>query len=356
MLGLPLAAPAAEWSLKPVVNLTTGYNSNIRLAASEHTPVWESTLAPAATFGVATLTDGLSADAGVNIRRFTGGTGQDSGSVLNREDYHLSTNAYHKTELNTLQLWINYTRDSTLDTQLDNGVITTGLATRESLVENPSWTSQLSPRMQMDLSLRNNTVRYRNGVGASNLVDYDYRTATASLSYQITPLTQGLLSGGYSSYLPANGFDSTTLSLLAGFGTSFSETLQATIQAGERQQDRHRDNKAGRRHHIGGLHGECDEEAGNRLHQRQPVTLLESRRQRGIARRHEFLDRMRLQVHGNDQAIPEDRIFAKPGDRERKRSAEPAKQDVFQGRPETYLEMGTRVVTVRRVPVCRYPL
>jgi hypothetical protein len=234
LLGMPLAASAAEWSAQPKVRLVTGYDDNFRLVSSDHTPVWETSLAPAITLGVATPTSGLSADAGLNIRRYTGGSGLDSGSVLNREDYHLNTDLYHQTLRNAFRLDVNYTRDSTLDSQLDNGVITTGLATREQLLEKPSWTSLLTPRTRMDLGLQNSTIRYTNGIGTTNLIDYDYRTATGSLSYQFTPLTQGLLSVGYSNYLPANGYDSTTYSLQAGFEVKFSETLTTSIQAGER--------------------------------------------------------------------------------------------------------------------------
>ncbi len=50
---------------------------------------------------------------------FSGGSGRESSSVLDREDYHLNTNAYHGTERNTFRGNINYTRDSTLDSELD---------------------------------------------------------------------------------------------------------------------------------------------------------------------------------------------------------------------------------------------
>lgn len=234
LLGMPLAASAAEWSARPEVSLITGHNDNVRLATSDYSSVWEASLAPAVTLGVATPTSGLSTDAGLKIRRYIGGSGLDSGSSLDREDYHLNTDLYHKTPRNTFRLAVNYTRDSTQESQLENGVISTGLATREKLLESPSWTSLLTPRTRLDLGLQNSTVRYSNAAGATRLVDYDYRTATGSLSYQFTPLTQGLLSGGYSSYLPDNGFDSTTLSLQAGFAVNLSETLQTSVQAGER--------------------------------------------------------------------------------------------------------------------------
>jgi hypothetical protein len=234
MLGMPVGASAAEWSAQPDIRLKTGHNDNIRLTSSEHTSVWETSLAPAVTLGVATPTSGLSADAGLNIRRFTGGSGLDSGNLLDREDYHLNTDLYHKTQISTFRLDVNYTRDSTLDSLLDSGVITTGMTTREKLLENPSWTSLLTPRTRLDLAAQNSTVRYRNGSGVSNLVDYVYRTASGSLSYQFTPLTQGTVSGGYNKYQPDTGYDSTTRSLQAGFAVNLSETLQTSVQAGER--------------------------------------------------------------------------------------------------------------------------
>jgi hypothetical protein len=119
-LAMPLSVQAAEWSAEPKISLRTGYNDNIRLKSADHDSVWETALSPSVKFGAAKETQGLFGDAGFSIRRFSGGSGRDSSSVLDREDYHLNTNAYHQTERNTFRGNINYTRDSTLDSALDD--------------------------------------------------------------------------------------------------------------------------------------------------------------------------------------------------------------------------------------------
>jgi hypothetical protein len=233
MLGIPLVAAAAEWSAEPKIRLITGYNDNIRLTSGGHDAVWESSLAPSIKLGVATETDGVSADGGFAIRRFTGGSGNDSGAMLNREDYHLNTSAFHKTETDNFGFNVNYTRDSTLDSELDQGIIASTRVTRNYLVAGPSWSSAITPLTRLDANYQAYVVSYGSTNGISNLVDYDYHAATGTLSHQLTPRSQGLLAVGYTRYLPDSDFKSSTLSLQAGVATSFNETLTASVQAGQ---------------------------------------------------------------------------------------------------------------------------
>jgi len=236
MLGIPLAAAAAEWSAKPQVKLTTGYDSNIRMTASRHDAVWESSLAPSIKLGVATETQGLTTDAGFAVRRFTGGSGNESGSLLNREDYHLNANAFHNSETTSLRFNVDYTRDSTLDSELDQGIISGIRVTRNYLAAGPSWYVMLTPLTRVDASYTASNIRYENDNNStSNLVDYDYHTASGSLSYRLTPRTQGLLAAGYTRYQPDSNFESSSLSLQAGAETAISETLTVSVRAGQRR-------------------------------------------------------------------------------------------------------------------------
>ena len=103
VLILSLPTQAAEWSAEPKIFLKTGYNDNIRLTTVSHDPVWETKLSPSVVFGVAKANQGLFGDAGFSIRRFAGGSGRESSRALDREDYHLRTNAYHQTRRNTFR-------------------------------------------------------------------------------------------------------------------------------------------------------------------------------------------------------------------------------------------------------------
>ena len=85
-LALPLSVEAAEWSVEPKISLKTGYNDNIRLTAQDHDSVWETALTPLVKFAVAEENRGLSGDARVSVRRFSGGNDRESSDILDRED------------------------------------------------------------------------------------------------------------------------------------------------------------------------------------------------------------------------------------------------------------------------------
>ena len=144
-LAMPMSVQAAEWTAEPKISLRTGYNDNIRLTAAAHDSVWETALSPSVKFGVAQENQGLSGDAGLAIRRFAGGSGRESNDVLDREDYHFNTDAWHNTLRDSFKANLDYTRDSTLDSELDQtGNVIEDRATRERFTLGPSWTRILT--------------------------------------------------------------------------------------------------------------------------------------------------------------------------------------------------------------------
>ena len=236
VLAMPMLAQAAEWSAEPKISLRTGFNDNIRMTDAAHDSVWETALSPSVKFGVAQENRGLSGDAGFAIRRFAGGSGRESSDVLDREDYHFNTDAWHNTLRDSFKANLDYTRDSSLDSELDQtGNVTEDRATRERFTLGPSWARTLNELTRLDLSYQFTNVDYTDDPGIANLVGYDYHVASASLVRQLTPRIQGTLSAGYSSFLPDTDFDSDTLSLQAGLTTNFSESLVASFLVGQRQ-------------------------------------------------------------------------------------------------------------------------
>jgi hypothetical protein len=234
-MGLSLPVFAAEWSVEPTVSLRSGYNDNYRLTTADHDSVWETDLTPAVKFGVETETRGLFGNADASIRRFYGGSGANSSSVLDREDYHFKVNSYQQSERNKFGANIDFTRDSTLDTELSQtGQVLDNLATRTSTVLNPTWTRLLDEKTRLDLEYEFNRVDYSDIVGQSNLVNYDFNTVSASLIRQLTSLTQGTISTSYNRYLPETNLNSDTYDIQVGLTRNHSETLSTSWLAGWR--------------------------------------------------------------------------------------------------------------------------
>ena len=236
LMGLSLPVFAAEWSAEPTVSLRNGYNDNIRLTTGDRDSVWETGVTPAVKFGVAKENQGLFGNADVSIRRFYGGSDANSSSLLDREDYHLRVDSYHRTERNEFGADIAVTQDSTLDSELDEtGQVIEDRATRLSTALGPRWTRVLNEKTKLNLVYRYNRVDYSDEVGANSLVEYDYHTASASLVRNLTPLTQGTLSTSFSRYEPETGLDSDTYAIQAGITRQHSETLSTSWLAGRRQ-------------------------------------------------------------------------------------------------------------------------
>jgi hypothetical protein len=236
LLALSLSVRAAEWSAEPTVSLRSGYNDNYRLTTAPHDSVWETDLTPAVKFGVAKENQGLFGNADVSVVRFYGGSGANSSNVLDREDYHLLVNSYQRTERNEFGADIGITQDSTLDTELtETGQVIDNLATRLSTVLNPSWKRSLNEKTRLDLDYAFNRVSYSDVVGQSNLVNYDFNTASASLVRQFTPLTQGTVSTSFSQYIPETNLNSDIYGIQVGLTRKHSETLSTSWLAGRRQ-------------------------------------------------------------------------------------------------------------------------
>ena len=235
-LVLPMAIQAAEWSAEPTISLRSGYNDNIRLTTQDHDTVWETALTPAVKFGVAKEHQGVFGNASASVRRFSGGSGRESSSILDREDYFLRTNAYHRTERDQFSALLNYTRDSTLDSELDEtGQVIEDRATRSRLTLGPSWTRTLNETTKLNFDYNFTTVSYSDDPGISDLVEYDYDVFSASLTRQFTPKMQGTLATSYNRYQPESGLDSDTVNIQVGISRQFTETFSTSWLAGIRR-------------------------------------------------------------------------------------------------------------------------
>jgi hypothetical protein len=115
----------------------------------------------------------------------------------------------------------------------DTGVVQAQQQTETKTIA-PTWTWNYSERTLLQVMYQQSDVSYEN-IQNSSLYDYDYRSATATLSNQISALNQIFVTGGYSSFhVPNTGFDSDTRSLQIGASRNFSPTTQGTVQAGLR--------------------------------------------------------------------------------------------------------------------------
>ena len=236
VMAISMQGHAAEWTAEPNISLKSGYNDNILLSSGPHSSVWEADLIVSSKFGVAKENQGLFGNIGTTVRRFWGGSGRESSDLLDREDYLLTTNAYHQTELNIFRGNIDYINDSTQDSEVDEtGSFTNVYATRIRKTAGASWARTLTERMSFDLGYQYNNISFADDPGITDLIPYKFNVLTASLNYQVTPRTVGILQGTRSTFKPDTNLDSDTWNLQAGINTAFSETIDLSFLAGYRK-------------------------------------------------------------------------------------------------------------------------
>jgi len=235
-MALAVSVQGAEWSAEPDISLRGGYNDNVLLSTGPHSSVWEADLIASSKFGVARENQGLFGDVGITARRFFGGSGRESSDLLDREDYLFKTNAYHQTELNIFRGNIDYINDSTQDSEVDEtGSFTNLYATRIRKTAGASWARTLTERLSLDLGFQYNETSFADDPGLSDLIPYKFNQLTASLKYQLTPRTVGIIQGARTAYKPDTNLNSDTWNLQVGASSAFSETIDLSILAGYRK-------------------------------------------------------------------------------------------------------------------------
>ena len=231
-----LPCQAAEWSIEPRLQLTAGYNDNIRLTTEDHDSVWETAVTPRVKFGTAEENWGVHGNARASIRRFFGGDGREDSDTLDREDYYFNIDAYRRGERNEFTGRIDLARDSTLDSELDEtGNVVDDRATRWRRTISPGWSHSLTERMRLNANYSLTTVDFSDDPGVDNNIEYDYHVLSGSLTRQFTPKVQATLATSYDMYQPETDFDSNTLSVQVGIRRNHTETLTTDWLAGMRR-------------------------------------------------------------------------------------------------------------------------
>ena len=181
-----------------------------------------------------TAARGIRGNAWANIRRYTGGSGRESSNSLDREDYHGDLFGFYNTLRNNWGLRLDYTKDSTLDSQLEETGLVSDRVTRHRYIFNPTWSRILTQRIRLDANYSYNQVDYSNNFQA-RLSDYKYQRVSTGLVYELSERDSLTLQAAYADFDPEFGADSETASLQAGYSREFNETLRASIFAGGRR-------------------------------------------------------------------------------------------------------------------------
>lgn len=220
------AAEAAEWSVEPSVSLRGEHDDNIRLTTAPHESVNGLLLSPRVKLNYETEVALISGGAGLNIRRYSGDSDLDATDTL------LNLTGRRKYETGSFGLRLDYIRDSTLGTELQQTGLVEARKQRKSINLTPDWMLQLTERTGLTLGYRYTDVTYQDAQ-ATGLIDYRSHTAFSTLQHKLTERDEASATLSYSRYDPSGislRFNTTTL--LGGYSRLFSETLRGSAALG----------------------------------------------------------------------------------------------------------------------------
>lgn len=219
---------AAEWSAKPIVYAGAEFNDNKRLTTLPHDSVLGGIFDASAQLAVATEASSLNLVPRVRLSFYT----PDRETDLDSEDIFFDFSGNHTRERALWKLNGNYTRDTTLTSELETTGLTQVNRQRQSIYLAPSVDYAIAEKNTLQLGFGYTDVVYEDAQ-RTGLVDYTYKTASLTDTHQLSEFEQvnGTL---FVSRFEAPESSTTTdsLGLQLGYTRTFSESLKASLAIG----------------------------------------------------------------------------------------------------------------------------
>jgi len=246
LMALP-PAQAREIYIQPSVNIRTIYDDNRRLVTSRNSggagkSAYGVISDALARIGVRSNQYDVALNSKFSLRRY------DSDVNLDSENIYLDlTSNYNLSERTQFGLTGNYTRDTSLTSEL----LVTGLVKdnriRYKWSLGPQWSYLLTERQSLQASYTHQDVSYEKSAGRSSLVDYTTDTASLTYNMQWTALLRNYISLSWLSFqIPDinsqinnlvainSSRDTTQYSISIGADYQFLPTWNASFMVGER--------------------------------------------------------------------------------------------------------------------------
>jgi len=218
---------AAEWKIDPTISLRAGYNDNITLRTNDEVSSPEAVLSPSARFSVETPTSGASGILRFDFKRYT------EESDLNDNNVRFLTETFHQMERSRIGLDLDFIKDTTLDSQLEDTGLVFDRVNRKSFLASPNWSYSFNPRTSVQASYSYNKVNYDNTKDTA-FVNFTVNSGQLSLNRVLSERSTGSLTLYRTRSDNDNDVTSTNSGVQAGADYRFSETLSVSAFAGYR--------------------------------------------------------------------------------------------------------------------------
>ena len=220
-------ANAAEWSVAPSLNMKGEYNSNL-LLRNGNNEVWGHSFGSDVKFKGST--EVLQVEGGVG-GKFVHYYGKQDREYTNL--YFPLRTSYHS-DRHTFGFEGGFTRDNTLQGELQETGLVLGFTQRNRWTATPSWKVGITEKLSWQTSYRFIDAQYQDG-RRFGLVDYQVHGGSTGMIYDLNELNQVQLTGEYSLFRnPAISQDSTFYGMQGGWTRDFGHETTGSISGGVR--------------------------------------------------------------------------------------------------------------------------
>ncbi|MGH8488079.1 MAG: hypothetical protein ACREXS_04195 [Gammaproteobacteria bacterium] len=214
--------------MQPRLRAGTEFNDNKRLTLLAHDSVFGSSFEFGGALIYASEVNAVKLTPRTRILRYT----EDSGVDLDSEDVFVDGLAEHTGERLGWELRSNFTRDTTLVSELETTGITQVRKIHQSYELSPSVSYLATEYNTIRLGGTYNDVVYEDAENAG-LLDYDYASVSLSDSYTITDRSQLTATVFYSRFEPVGNRSKTeSIGGQAGYQWVWSDALQGSVALG----------------------------------------------------------------------------------------------------------------------------
>jgi hypothetical protein len=220
-------AGAAEWSADPSLSVKGLYNSNL-LLFNGNNEVWGQWVSPGLKFKGSTESLEVEGSVKSDFVQYYGGTDRSLTNLY----FPLRTS--YRSDRNTFGFDGGFTRDNTLQGELQQTGLVLAFTQRNLLTAAPSWKFGITERLFWQSGYQYTNVQYEDGIRLG-LVNYEVQAGNTGMTYNLRERDQVQLTGEYTSFrIPSRMQDSTYYGAQAGWTHDFGQEMTASISGGVR--------------------------------------------------------------------------------------------------------------------------
>jgi len=225
--GMRGEAGAAEWSADPSLSVKGLYNSNL-LLFNGNNEVWGHWVSPGLKFKGSTESLEVEGSAKSDFVQYYGSTDR---SLTN---LYFPLRASYRQDRYTLGFEGGFTRDNTLQGELQQTGLVLGFTQRSLWNAMPSFTVGITERLSWQSGYQFTNAEYENGIQLG-LVNYQVQAANTGMTYNLSERDQVQLTGEYTLFsIPSRMQDSSYYGAQGGWTHDFGHEMTGSISGGVR--------------------------------------------------------------------------------------------------------------------------